>query len=70
MKDKLIKNGHKGMYYHIRRFFIGIAISASLVAAIGFPTYFLIKNYAEKQTLADDSNHDEVPESLSYKDIN
>src|SRR5574344_465700 len=34
MKDKLVKNGHKGIYYFIRRLCIGVAVSASLVAAI------------------------------------
>jgi len=71
MKDKLVKNGHKGIYYFIRKLCIGVAVSASLVAAIGFPTYVLIKNYAEKQTLADDSNSEEPNEKinlLAYND--
>lgn len=71
MKDKLVKNGHKGIYYFFRRLCIGVAVSASLVAAIGFPTYVLIKKYAEKQTLADDSDP-EVPNEktnlLAYND--
>ncbi|MFA7032845.1 MAG: hypothetical protein WC201_04720 [Bacilli bacterium] len=64
MKDKLTKNGHKGMYYHIRRFFIGTVVSASLLTAIGIPTYLLIKNNVDKQTLAEEENTDETPESM------
>lgn len=52
------------MYYFVRRLFVGVAVSASLAAAIGFPTYVLVKNYTDKQTLAEDSTEEEPAEKV------
>lgn len=73
MKDKLSKNGHKGLYYQLRKFFLGAVISASLVAAIGIPTYIVIQNNLEKQTLADQNDdegdtQDDSEDVASYND--
>lgn len=68
MKDKLSKNGHKGMYYFIRRFFLGVVISASVVAAVGIPTYIVIKHNVDKQTIAQGDDNDDTMDTISYND--
>ena len=39
MKDKLVKNHHKGMYYRMRRATIILLASFTFAAAIVVPTY-------------------------------
>lgn len=64
MKDKIKKNGHKGLYYKTRRFFIGSIIVTSLFAAIALPTYIYNKYNNEQQSHAKDNNETEQENNL------
>lgn len=71
MKDKLVKNHHKGMYYRIRKATLVILASFTFAAAIVVPTYIFAisqKNTAtgyaaENQTQDSSETVDENQES-------
>ncbi len=80
MKDKLVKNHHKGIYYKSRQVFVGTIIAAAGFAVVAVPTYITMNaNTATMaQTQNDDEDEDnenkdttstEKQELLSYYDV-
>lgn len=63
MKDKLIKNHHKGSYYRARQFGVGFGVACALAAIVAVPTYISLhatqvqKLNAQQET--DDDSGDE-----------
>ena len=55
MKDKLYKNGHKGLYYKVRRFFLASIISATVIAGVSVSTYI-----AYRQSVKAETNEEEI----------
>lgn len=66
MKDKLVKNGHKGIYYNVRRAFLAGIISTSLFAVVGIPTYTVVKHNLNNQTLAKEKEPDTQEDEEFY----
>lgn len=65
MKDKIKKNGHKGLYYKTRRFFIGSIVVTSLFAAVALPTYIYNKYNNQQQSHAKEDNQTEQEETIN-----
>lgn len=68
MKDKLVKNHHKGMYYRMRKATIFILASFTLAVAIVVPTYISSKTHNNPATgyaaeKVNDSSEEEVVEN-------
>ena len=76
MKDKLIKNGHKGIYYKARRFFLFTIIAALVFAGASIATYISISEHVKAQEESEtkeivEENKDSESDSLeltSYTD--
>lgn len=74
MKDKLVKNHHKGSYYRARQTFIGMGISAALLAIVAVPTYISLhatqvqKLNAQPETETENGSDDQNSEYQSYAD--
>ena len=50
MKDKLVKNHHKGMYYRMRKATLVILASFTFAAAIVVPTYISATSHRNATT--------------------
>lgn len=59
MKDKLVKNNHRGIYYKTRRAILGAVISAACLAIIAVPTYISVNN-SIKASLAQTDDEDDT----------
>ena len=81
MKDKLVKNHHKGMYYRMRKATIFILASFTLAVAIVVPTYIHSKtnrnpatgfaaenNTSDSQTEVVENEESENSEYEKYSD--
>lgn len=78
MKDKLVKNHHKGAYYRARQAGIGLLVGCAGVCLIAVPTYFAISANEHKlnaQSEDDEKEKDKNKESnllldslLTYED--
>ena len=66
MKDKLVKNHHKGIYYKTRQVFVGSIIAAAGFAVVAVPTYITMSSNAA--TLAQSSNNDEDEEDKNKEE--
>ncbi len=60
MKDKLVKTGHKGIYYKVRRYFVFSMLIAMVGVGISLTTYFSVTKAvkaeeAEQQEQVDNS---------------
>lgn len=64
MKDKLIKNHHKGIYYKSRQFCIGFAVCSFGIALVGVPTYIAINSSIKAQVTNAEGNEDEEKEEV------
>ena len=49
MKDKLVKNHHRGIYYRARAFFLFFVVLASGVTVAIIPTYIALKGTNNKE---------------------
>lgn len=49
MKDKLVKNHHRGIYYRARAFFLFFVVFASAVTVAIVPTYIALKGTVKKE---------------------
>lgn len=73
MKDKLIKNHHKGRYYRIRNILLGAVMFVSLSTMLVVPTYIGIKEYhnsmaaSEQETVAEEPI--EIEEEVEETDV-
>lgn len=61
MKDKLIKNHHKGRYYKIRNILLGAVMLVSLSTMLVVPTYIGIKEYHNSMAASERDNTVEEP---------
>lgn len=59
MKDKLVKNHHKGIYYRSRRILVGTAVAMCVGFMVAVPTYITINQREQLRVKAQD---DEVVE--------
>ena len=62
MKDKLVKNGHKGIYYKARRFFLFSILAALVFAGVSIATYISISEHVKAQ---EEEEANEVVENTS-----
>ena len=75
MKNKLVKNHHKGIYYKTRHFLIGSAVFVAGLAVVAIPTYITINSQINaslaKEDEDDDKNNKKEQEEqyLSYSDL-
>ncbi len=68
MKDKLVKNHHKGYYYIIRNIFYSLVIFLSLGAVVAIPTYISIKDIDAKAASTQEEIVEEVEEDTTEKE--
>ena len=66
MKDKLIKNHHKGIYYKTRQVFVGSIIAAAGFAVVAVPTYITMNSNAA--TLAQTQDNDDEDENKNKEE--
>ena len=69
MKDKLHKNHHKGAYYSVRRFLLGVVAFFMLSGAVAVPTYIILTKQAETSSKAEEKveeKKDDENEENSY----
>ena len=74
MKDKLIKNHHKGSYYRARQFGIGFGVACALAAIVAVQTFISMdsaqvqKLNAQEETETDSGEDALTPEYQNYAD--
>ncbi|MCR5184917.1 MAG: hypothetical protein K6C32_02425 [Bacilli bacterium] len=61
MKDKLVKNNHRGSYYRAKAFFLSFVIFATAITIAVIPTYIAIKGNSKEPTHATVEEEEETP---------
>jgi len=64
MKDKLVKTGHKGIYYKMKKFSLCSLLFVTLGAAVSIPTYYSNLNTNDKVTSAEQNVSEKVDENV------
>ena len=71
MKDKLVKNHHKGIYYRTRQILVGSAVAIGVGAMVAVPTYITINQNeqlrvkAQEVEVVEDNENNEQNEELN-----
>lgn len=68
MKDKLVKNHHKGSYYRARQFGIGFGVACALAAIVAVPTYISLHSTQVQKLNAQSEKEDDSGDKETNKD--
>lgn len=69
MKDKLVKNHHKGSYYRARQILIGGAVAFGVAALVAVPTYISINQNEQFRVKAEESEIIEEEEKEDSEEV-